>query len=152
MENKKVILERHKITKYTVNFEGKAYIWAGSKGNMISKKEVPVDLYQYLAMFTTCLQNGELILVTKTEEDKELLEDIPQKEEYEANALTKEEVKKILGGQLNKMKSELKKITSRTTKNFVLDVAKEIGLENANKRIFIKEWLGTELSTDELFK
>lgn len=148
----KVILERHKPTKYTVNFENKVYIWSGSKGNMISKKEVPVEVYDYLAMFTTCLQSGELVLIAKTEEEKELLENIPDKEEYEANALTKEEVIKMLSGNLNKMKSELNKVTSRTTKSFVLEVAKEIKLENANKRLFIKEWMGTDLSTDDLFR
>ena len=37
------------------------------------------------------------------------------------------------------------------TKRFVLDVAKEIKIESAAKQRFIKEWLGTELTIEELF-
>lgn len=148
----KVLLERRKNTEYTVNFENKKYVWAGCKGSMTSKKEVPVDVYDFLAMFTTCLTKGELVLIEKTDEDKERVAQLPDKEEYLANSLSKEEVIKILKSKSIKvMTEELNKITSDSTKRFVLDVAKEINLENSNKRLFIKEWLGSDLSTDELF-
>ena len=148
----KVVLERRKNTKYTVNFENKKYVWAGSKGTMANKKEVPSDLYDYLAMFTTCLKKGELVLVEKTDEDKERVEQLPDKDEYLANSLSKEKIIEILKSKSIKvMQTELNKVTADSTKRFVLEIAKEIKLENANKRLFIKEWLGSDLSTDELF-
>lgn len=148
----KVLLERHKHTGYVVNYEGKRYEWSGAKNGIVGRKEVPVDVYDWLSMFTTCFTKGELVVNIKKEEDKELIENINGKEEYEANALTKEQVEAMLSGNLNKLKKELDKITSKTTKQFVLEIAKEVGIENANKRIMIKEWLGSELSTDELFE
>lgn len=149
----KVILERHKLGDYVVNYENKTYIVPSSRGTIIGKKEVPFSVYEYLTMFTSCFKDGELIIQAKSKEEKEeLLEDIYGKEEYESNALTKEEVIKLLSGNLKKMESEFKKITSETTKSFVLDVAKEIKLENATKQRIIKEWLGLELSIEDIFK
>lgn len=147
----KVILERHKQGEYVVNFENKSYVWAGSKGKTISKKTIPFSVYEYLTMFTSCFTNGELVLQVNTNEEKELMEDFYGKEEYEANALKKDDVIKLLQGNLKKMESELKKITSETTKKFVIDVAKEIKIENSTKQRFLKEWLGTELPLEDLF-
>ena len=50
------------------------------------------------------------------------------------------------------MEAELNKITSETTKRFVLDVAREIKVENATKQKFLKDWLGLELSIEDIFK
>lgn len=147
----KVTLERHKQGEYTVNHENKSYVWAGSKGKTISKKQVPFSVYEYLTMFTSCFTEGELIIQTNTDEEKELMEDFYGKEEYEVNALKKDDVIKLLQGNLKKMESELKKITSQTTKQFVLDVAREIKIENSTKQRFLKEWIGTELPIEELF-
>lgn len=147
----KVLLERHKVGDYIINFENKSYIIPGSKGNIIGKKEVPYSVYEYLTMFTDCFKDGELVIKVEKKEDEELLEDFYGKEEYELNALTKEEVVKLLSGNLKKMESELNKITSETTKRFVLDVAKEIKIQNATKQKFIKEWLGLELPIEDIF-
>ena len=49
------------------------------------------------------------------------------------------------------MTSELEKVTSDSTKRFVYEVAKEIELESSAKQKFIKEWLGTQLTIEELF-
>lgn len=149
----KVVLERHKLGDYVINYENKSYIVPSSRGKIVGKKEVPYSVYEYLTMFTTCFKDGELVIKTKDAKEKEeLLEDLYGKEEYEVNALTKEEVIKLLGGNLKKMESELNKITSETTKRFVLDVAKEIKVENATKQKFLKEWLGLELSIEDIFK
>ncbi len=148
----KVVLERHKVGNYIINFENKSYIIPGSKGQIVGKKEVPYSVYEYLTMFTDCFKDGELVIQAKTNEEKELLNDFYGKEEYEANALTKEEVTSLLKGNLKKMEAELSKVTSDTTKRFVLDVAKEIKIENATKQKFLKEWLGLELSIEDIFK
>ena len=63
----------------------------------------------------------------------------------------KEEVKKLLEGNFKKMEAEFNKIDVDTTKKFVLDVAREIKLESAAKQRFIKEWIGSGLTIEELF-
>ena len=62
----KVTLVRYKNTDYTVNYENKRYFWAGSRGNIVSKKDVPLDVYEWLAMNTYTLRNGELVLDKST--------------------------------------------------------------------------------------
>ena len=147
----KVVLARYKQSDFTVRYNNKKYVWAGSKGNIISKKEVPFDVYEWLAHQTSTLAQGELVLDKSNEKIEELKENIYEIDEYEANALSKEEVKKLLEGNIKKMKAELEKVDVMSTKSFVLSVAKEIGLESAAKQKFIKEWLGTSLSIEELF-
>lgn len=154
MENEKILLERHRKRDYTVRFEGKRYFWAGAKGNIISKVSVPREVYDYLAMSTNCLTNGELIVSSTTSKDlkEELDNEIYEREKLEANSLTREEVEKILKGNMAYMKSSLEKVTSFSTKQFVLDVAKEIKISNVNKQKFIKDWYGTELPLEDLFE
>lgn len=147
----KVILARYKNTDFTVNYENKRYVWAGSKGNIISKKEVPLDVYEWLAMQTTTMSSGELVLDSSNENLEELKENIYEIEEYEVNSISKEDIAKLLNGNFKKMESELNKIEADSTKRFVLAVAREIGLESSAKQRFIKEWLGTELTIEELF-
>lgn len=147
----KVTLVRQKPGQYTVNYENKRYVWAGSKGNVVSKKDVPRDVYDWLTMFTSTFSRGELVLEEKQENIEELKEQIFEQEEYEANSISKEEIIKILNGNFKKMESELKKIETESTKKFVLEVAREIELESAAKQKFIKEWLGTALTIEELF-
>lgn len=147
----KVILARYKNTDYTVNYENKRYVWYGSKGNIISKKEVPIDVYEWLTMHTYTFQNGELVLDGTNENLEELKENIYEIDEYNANAISKEDIIKLLNGNFKKMEAEFKKIEIDSTKRFVLAVAREINLESSAKQRFIKEWLGTELTIEELF-
>lgn len=148
---KKVTLLRHRGTEYVVNYENKKYVWPPSKGNIISKRDVPMDVYEWLTSYTTAFRFGELVLDKTNENIDELKELIYEIEDYEANSISKDEIKKILEGNFKKMESELNKIKLDSTKRFVLDVAKEIKIESAAKQRFIKEWLGTELTIEELF-
>lgn len=148
---KKVTLLRHRGTEYVVNYENKKYVWPPSKGNVVSKKDVPVDVYEWLTSYTTAFRFGELVLDKTNENIDELKEHIYEIEDYEVNSISKDEIKKILEGNFKKMESELNKIKLDSTKRFVLDVAKEIKIESAAKQRFIKEWLGTELTIEELF-
>ena len=147
----KVTLLRHRGTEYVVNYENKKYVWPPSRGNVVSKKDVPMDVYEWLTSYTTAFRFGELVLDKTNENIDELKERIYEIEEYEANSISKDEIKKILEGNFKKMESELNKIKLDSTKRFVLDVAKEIKIESAAKQRFIKEWLGTELTIEELF-
>lgn len=148
---KKVTLLRHRGTEYVVNYENKKYVWPPSRGNIISKKDVPMDVYEWLTSYTTAFRFGELVLDKTNENIDELKEHIYEIEDYEVNSISKDEIKKILEGNFKKMESELNKIKLDSTKRFVLDVAKEIKIESAAKQRFIKEWLGTELTIEELF-
>ena len=148
---KKVTLLRHRGTEYVVNYENKKYVWPPSRGNIISKKDVPMDVYEWLTSYTTAFRFGELVLDETNENIDELKEHIYEIEDYEVNSISKDEIKKILEGNFKKMESELNKIKLDSTKRFVLDVAKEIKIESAAKQRFIKEWLGTELTIEELF-
>ena len=148
---KKVTLLRHRGTEYVVNYENKKYVWPPSRGNIISKKDVPMDVYEWLTSYTTAFRFGELVLDETNENIDELKEHIYEIEHYEVNSISKDEIKKILEGNFKKMESELNKIKLDSTKRFVLDVAKEIKIESAAKQRFIKEWLGTELTIEELF-
>lgn len=148
---KKVTLLRHRGTEYVVNYENKKYVWPPSRGNIVSKKDVPMDVYEWLTSYTTAFRFGELVLDKTNENIDELKEHIYEIEDYEANSISKDEIKKILEGNFKKMESELNKIKLDSTKRFVLDVAKEIKIESAAKQRFIKEWLGTELTIEELF-
>lgn len=147
----KVTLLRHRGTEYVVNYENKKYVWPPSKGNVVSKKDVPMDVYEWLTSYTTAFRFGELVLDKTNENIDELKEHIYEIEDYEVNSISKDEIKKILEGNFKKMESELNKIKLDSTKRFVLDVAKEIKIESAAKQRFIKEWLGTELTIEELF-
>ena len=148
---KKVTLLRHRGTEYVVNYENKKYVWPPSRGNIVSKKDVPMDVYEWLTSYTTAFRFGELVLDETNENIDELKEHIYEIEDYEVNSISKGDIKKILEGNFKKMESELNKIKLDSTKRFVLDVAKEIKIESAAKQRFIKEWLGTELTIEELF-
>lgn len=146
-------LARYKNTPYIVNFEKKKYTWAGCKGKSVSIKEVSEELVDFLTMQTKTFEKGELVILEteKNEEAKEYVDNMLEKEQYEANTLSKEEITTLLTGNYKKMEKELNKITSKTTKDFVLAVAQEIGLDSATKQSFIKEWLGSALTIEELF-
>lgn len=150
MNDEKVMLIRYSTIPFTVNYENKKYVWAGTKGEVISKKEVPMDVYNYLTSFTTTFKDGELAL-EESENIEELKEDMIDREEYEVNSISKEELIKLLKGNYNKMMSELNKVTSESTKKYVYETAKEIKIDNANKQKFIKDWMGSMLSIEELF-
>lgn len=55
----KVTLARHRWADYVVNYENKRYVWAGARGNIVSKKDVPMEVYEWLASsFSTMSMSG----------------------------------------------------------------------------------------------
>jgi hypothetical protein len=147
----KVTLIRQRGSDYIVNYENKKYVWNGARGNIVSRKDVPMEVYEWLASSTSALRDGELVLDKTNEKVEDLKEYIYEIEEYEVNSIPKDEVKKILEGSFKKMESELNKIVNSETKRYVLNIAREIGLESAAKQRFLKEWLETDLTIEELF-
>lgn len=158
----KILLARQRYGNFTVNYDNKKYKWNGIKGNVVSKKEVPMDVFDFLQSATSTFQEGELVVIDdkKTKKDKEeiqeILENIPDAELYEVNTHSKDEIIELLNGNINKMKSELKKITSPTEKRFVMDVARELvekeELDSATKRKFlVVDFIQSNLTVEDYF-
>lgn len=144
---KTIKVARYRNTPYVVNFSNsngslKTYQWSGSKGTKTEIKPIPEEVVDYLIMNSACFRKGELVIVEDSEVAKELVENIDDKEEYQNNTHTKEELQKILEGNFAKMKSEINKITNDDEKRFVIDVAKEIKLDSSAKRKALSEWYG----------
>lgn len=150
-ENKNVILERRRATDYLVNFNtgfGKpvAYHFAGAKNGRPSKKTVPYEVYDYLVLYTDAVKNGELIIANDPSNNiEELTVGITEEElkEIKDNSHSYDEIVSILNGNINTMKSKLKKITQLEEKRFVVQVMHELKESegfNDKKEAFIKEW------------
>lgn len=140
---------RHRTSQYIVNYPTnvgglKTYIWAGSKGKKVDVKPLPSEVVEYLMLNSMCFKDGELKIVEDTPAAKEVVEQLDDVEEYRNNSHTKEEAIKILEGNVNKMKSELKKIENKQEKKFFVDVAKEIKLDSNAKLKYISEWYGVK--------
>ncbi|MBX6361875.1 MAG: hypothetical protein IRZ03_17585 [Acidobacterium ailaaui] len=147
MKEKMIKVARHRTHSYVVNYPTnngtmKTYTWSGSKGNKIDIKELPVEVVDYLTINSLCFKDGELRIVEDSPEAKEIVENFPDKEDYEANSHEKQEIEKLLSGNINKMKSELKKIENKDEKKFVIEVAKEMKLDSNSKLKFLSEWYG----------
>ena len=84
-ENEKIVLIRKKSSSFTVNppiqINGvyPKYQWNGTRGAIISKKEVPYEVYEWLRDYTSTFQDGELFV----EEIPEKLKDYTSSDEIE---------------------------------------------------------------------
>ncbi|MGK4040943.1 hypothetical protein AB0Y20_01480 [Heyndrickxia oleronia] len=125
--SEKVKLARYRNTSYFVRYDAdgsnRQYSWNGSKNGKPEIKEVPREVVDWLQMSTICFDKGELVLVEDNEITKEVKDGIVEHETYENNTHTQEEIEKLLKGNINKMKAELKKITVDSEKQFVIEVA-----------------------------
>jgi len=145
---KKIKLARYRKYPYIVNCPktNRSYKWAGSMGNKIDIKEVSQETFDWLFMETNCFPLGSLVIVDK-KADEEFKNSLLE-EEYQAiknNTNTAQEIAGILTGNTNTMKAELRKITSKEEKSFVIEVAREIGLDSVTKINFLNEWVGAEV-------
>jgi hypothetical protein len=141
-------IARYRTTPYIVNFitngGTKTYSWTGSKGNKVDIKSIPTEVVDWLVMNSACFREGELAIIEETEVAKEIVSNIDDVEEYRNNTHSKEDAVKILEGNINKMKSELKKISHKGEKKFFIDVAKEIKLDSNAKLTLLSEWYGVK--------
>lgn len=147
---KTIKLARYRTTPYThnhvTNGGTKKYEWAGATDRKVDVKAIPEEVFDWMTMNSVCFSKGELVIV---EEDETLVENIVDVEEYKNNTHTKDEITKILQGNLQKMKKELEKITVDSEKKFVLSVAQELKEDLAQGKVkFLSEWLG--VSSDVL--
>jgi len=149
MAKNTVKVARYRTTDYILNYPTDAgavrtYVWSGSKGKHVDVKELPKEVVDYLLINSLCFKNGDLAIVEDTQEAKEIVDSMPEKEEYKANTHSREEAEKLLKGNFNKMKAELNKITNKDEKKFFIEVAKEIGLDSHGKLKFLADWYGVK--------
>ena len=130
------------VVNYNLNGMPRTYTWAGSKNGKYEVKEIPEEVVNWLVMNSQCFNDGELVIVDESEDAKEIVDNIIEKEQYENNTHTKEEIIKILNSNYNTMVSKLEKITVNEEKRFVIDVAKEIKLDSVKKQKYLADWVG----------
>ena len=149
MAEKMINVSRYRDGEYTVNYmmNGRpvTYKWAGSQGSKIDTKPIPEYVVDWLIMSTTAIKNGSLV-IEKDETSKEIIKNIGYEEDIKDVVHTREEIEAILKGNINKMKSELKKITNETEKDFVINIAQEIKIDSVGKREFLAEWMGIDVN------
>ncbi|QDX94746.1 hypothetical protein EEL30_22145 [Brevibacillus laterosporus] len=152
---KMINVARYRNTPYVVNYQfnngnEKTYQWTGSTKAKVDIKSVPQQLVDYLLMSSQTFRDGELVIVNDSDEAKEALENITDKENYESNTRTRQEIVTLLKMNPTKLKTELKKVTSDSEKRFILDVAKEEKIDSAATRKVLADW--SEIPQDILFE
>jgi hypothetical protein len=153
MEEKQVTLVRKQTTPFTVNYpvDGrlKNYIWNGTKGNLLNKKTVPFEVYEWLAQYTTTFHDGSLIIENADDEQiQEIKENIEDVEKIEQSVLTQKEIEEILTTgnhltlkkKLNELVDGLSDELAKNQKRYVVTVAREIGIDSSAKRKVLAEW------------
>lgn len=164
MSKNTVTLIRKQADPFEVNYpfalpDGKLthYDWTGTKNGIVSKRDVPVEVFQWLKDSTSTFTNGHLIVEEQDNEDLEedvkyLIEDVEEKQaEIKGAIKTRDEVEKILttGNQLvlkKKLDKLVKDITdeeqAKEVKRYIYRTAIDIGVDSNAKRKVICEWYG----------
>lgn len=143
-----VLLTRKRSSAYLVNYHNGikelTYKWSGyKKGGKPHTLAVPREVFDHLNMNTQAIKNGSLSIAEEQPNKEEIMSEIVEAEEAILNSRTYEQYVELLKGNINKMKKELKLITSRQEKMFVKQVKDDLangdGLNNT-KIDFIDEW------------
>lgn len=163
MKEKEVVLIRKQSTPFTVNYpiDGrlKKYVWNGTKGNLLNKKAVPFEVYDWLAQYTLTFTNGCLIIDESDDEEiNEIKENIDNVDLVEKVVLTKNEIEKILTTgnhlvlkkELNQLTEDLPEELAEKQKRYFIITASEIGVDSSAKRKIISEWAGIDFETSDL--
>ena len=150
---KMINIARYRNTPYVVNFitNGglKTYQWSGSKNNKTDIKPITEEVVDWLLMNSSCFRDGELVVIEDTPEAKEVLENIDDKDSYVNNTHSREEVVKLLKGNVKQLKAELSKVTVESEKRFIIQVAKEEKIDSVSTLKVLSEWAG--IPQDVLF-
>ena len=166
MEEKQVVLIRKQHTPYVVNYpyggsdgRTKEYIWAGTKGNILNKRAVPYEVFEWLKESTSCFRSGSLIIEVKQDEEvtyaKESIENI---EEVEKAIMTKQEIVDMLGkGNHLSLKKALNELTdgkdstlTSPIKRYICGIASELGIDSSAKRRVLSDWAGIDYENSDL--
>lgn len=164
MSKNTVTLVRKQADTFEVNYpfalpDGKLthFDWTGTKGNIISKRDVPVEVFQWLKDSTTTFTSGQLLVEDKDNQDLEedveyLVEDVREKQAEIKEAIkTKDEIEKMLkDGNQNVLKKALNDLVKdisdedqlKEVKSYIYRTAIDIGIDSSAKRKVICEWYG----------
>lgn len=149
---KYVTLENHSYIGYVYNYmEGdrlvKAYEWKPIKGKIVDKKTMPEEHFLNLLQVGNAVQSGRLVIVD--DENKEEAMEAFETEEYEKNAITREEAINMLNGTVANLKKVLAEITNPSTLQFIADVCKAEKIDSVSKQKAIAQALNK--ATDVVF-
>lgn len=163
MQEKEVTLIRKQDSPFSVNYpvDGriKKYVWNGTKGKRLDKKPIPIEVYNWLANYTTTFSEGELIIdKTKDEEVNDIKETIENVDNIEDTILTRDEIEEILTkgnhlalkGKLEELIKNQPKKVIESQKRYVIGVASDIGIDSSAKRQVICEWAGLDYENSDL--
>lgn len=144
-----VKLARYRNTSYFVQYENngmtRQYTWSGSRNGRPDIKEVPREVVDWLTMNSVCFDKGQLVIVDEEPVVNEIKDSIAEVETYENNTHTRDEIVKLLQGNINKLKSELKKITVDSEKQFVVDIANELKEDLTKGKLdAVADWMNVD--------
>lgn len=143
-----VKLTRKRPTEYVVNYNNGIknipYKWAGATSKKEHTIPVPREVFDWLNMSTKAIKSGALAIAKDEPLKDEIINEIVDVEEYQANSHSRDEIIALLKGNLNKMKKELETITSKQEKTFIKQIADELKASedgfNTTKYEFINNW------------
>lgn len=163
MREKEVILIRKQNTPFVVNFpiDGriKKYEWRGTKGKLYDEKAIPFEVYEWLALYTTTFQDGCLIIKeTDDKEIKEIKENIENIAQIEKAIITQSEVEQMLNNgnhlvlkkALNELIKDLSDDVANNVKQYIVNVASDLGVDSSAKRKVLAEWAGLDYENADL--
>lgn len=166
MENK-ITLVRKQPTPFEVNYplslpNGQLthFDWIGTKGNIVSKRNVPVEVFQWLKDSTTTFKDGCLIVDDNIEKELDgdsqyLIDSVKDEQSKIKKAIkTRVEIEEMLStGNQNVLKKALNDLTKdvedeeqiKEIKNYIYRTAIDIGVDSNAKRKVICDWYGTDV-------
>ncbi|MBY6838835.1 hypothetical protein [Clostridium botulinum] len=166
MENK-ITLVRKQPTPFEVNYplslpNGQLthFDWTGTKGNIVSKRDVPVEVFQWLKDSTTTFKDGCLIVDDNIEQELDgdsqyLINSVKDEQSEIKKAIkTRVEIEEMLStGNQNVLKKALNDLTKdvedeeqiKEIKNYIYRTAIDIGVDSNAKRKVICDWYGTDV-------
>lgn len=161
---KEVILQRKQPTEFVINYPygergNKEIKIMGTRGERISEKAVPLEIFEWLQQYTRTFEMGELLIKeTDDEEINYIKENIEDVEKVEESAFTVAEIKAILetGNHLT-LKKKLKELIedknetlTKSIKRQFVTIAGEVGVDSSAKRKIISEWADIDFEISDV--
>lgn len=127
---------------YTASFQdGEYYVWQPAQGDIYDEHELTFRDVQRLHMNSSTFREGYLYIDNEEVRKRLRLE----KEEIQVATMSREEIEKLLKGNLNQLKKldDYKENTGLISE--VIRVAKELGISNYNKLSYLSEVSGVPI-------
>lgn len=156
-ENLTVTLIRKKPSPFVVNYPYQVgnspipptYRFAGTKGNVLNKLEIPFAVYEWLRDYTSTFTDGELFVEGK-ENIKEYVQDIDKSLKLEKAMPTENEIKAMIskGNHLSFKKSledsvkDLNDEQAEEIKKYIYRECINIGIDSNAKIKVLCDWAG----------